>query len=398
MAFCTYKVKNLQGDAFDGKCWCKSRDDLAITFREKGYYLIYYKENSLNKQAFIRKQISLKELSEFCSQFFVLLSAGIGLFEIIRITKEETKKNHLKIILADIENMLHQGINLSGAMESCHNIFPFFFINMVRAGEEGGRLEEVFNSLAKYYSNEDIIRNKIIKALIYPTAVFIVSIVVMQLLIIFIVPVFVSTISELGAEMPRSTRLMLQISSFLRNNALVLYISLASSAYGVFRYIRTDKVKALFHEFLATNYLIKGISQKIISVKFSYTLGTLLCSGVNIIRALEITCAVFENSYVKGEIEKCINYISKGTTISKSINNLKLFPTMLCSMIRIGEESGSLDTMLLKASKILERELISTIDKLTTLIEPAIIVFLSVFIGGILITLLAPMFNVMNAI
>jgi type IV pilus assembly protein PilC len=398
MAFCTYKVKNLQGDALKGKCWCKSREDLAKTFREKGYYLVFYKEDNLNKQTFFIKKISLKELAEFCSQFSSLLSAGIGLFEIIRIISEETSKSHLKIILKDIENMLHQGVNLSSAMKGCHDFFPLFFINMVKAGEEGGRLEEVFNSLSKYYSDEDVIRNRIIKALIYPTTVFIVSVIVLQILVIFIVPVFVSTIGELGAELPQSTKLMLQTSSFIRGNALILFILSVSGIYGVLRYIRIDSVKVKFHKFLATNYFVKRISQKVIAVKFSYTLSILLCSGIQIIRALEITCAVFDNSYVKGEIEKCISYISKGATISKSINSLKLFPAMLCSMIRIGEESGCLDTMLLKASKILERELTNTIDKLTTLIEPAIIIFLSFFIGGILITLLTPMFNVMNAI
>jgi type IV pilus assembly protein PilC len=398
MIFCTYKVINLDGKQLEGKCWCTNRENLAKTFREKGYYLILYKENNNSRWSFFKRKLSAKDISILCSQISSLLEAGVNISDIIGIIKEEASNKVLKKCLFNIEHMLHQGMQLSSCMSTCLDIFPKFMVNMIKVGEESGNLGTIFDMLSKYYIDENTLKNKVSKAMLYPCTILVVSIFIVQLLLVYIIPVFVSTINELGGSIPVTTRIIIDISYFMRNNVTIIIALICACTLTVVNLIKLDNVIMLFHKFIIKNCFTKSITQKLISVNFSRTLGILIRSGNQIVNALEITTSILNNKYVKYEFKNCIEEIKNGCTISNSIGKLNLFPTMLCSMIRIGEESGTLDDILVKSSKIMEDELYNSLERLTSLIEPVLIIFLSIFIGFVLINLLIPMFNIMDTI
>jgi type IV pilus assembly protein PilC len=342
--------------------------------------------------------MSLRDLAIFCQQFASLLSVGINIFEAISIMAEETANKYLKKSLTDIEYMVRQGVELSKCMSQHSDVFPRFMINMISIGEESGTLDKIFHRLSDYYNRENALKNKLLKAMAYPSAIFLVSIIVVQVLFIYVIPIFLSTINELGGDVPEMTKIILGISYFFRNNIAsviaLVFLFIITAIY----FSKIDNVKMIFQRFIVTNPFTRELFQKLAAVKFSTTLGILLNSGIVIIKALDITKNMLDNEYIKHELAKCMDNIKKGSTFSKAINELDIFPKMLCSMTRIGEESGTLNDMLTKASNILEEELYNSIEKITTLIEPMLIIFLSIFVGTILISLVGPMFNVMDTI
>ena len=398
MAFCTYKVIDIEGKALVGKCWCTNKDDLVKTFRDKGYYLVIYKELNKSKLNLYKRRLSLKDLAIFCHQFASLLTVGINIFESISIIGEETANKYLKKSLTDIEYMVRQGVELSNCMKQHSEVFPKFMINMISIGEESGTLDNIFHRLSEYYNRENALKNKVTKAMAYPSVIFIVSIIVVQILFIYVIPIFLSTISELGGNVPQMTTIVLGVSYFLRNNFIYILLVVFLFVITFINFSKLDNVSMAFQWFIVTNTFTKGLAQKFIAVKFSKTLGILLNSGLVIIKALEITRSMLDNAFINKELGKCVDNIKKGSTFSKAINELNIFPNMLCSMTRIGEESGTLNEMLTKASNILEEELYDSIERLTSLIEPMLIIFLSIFVGSILISLIGPMFNVMDTI
>jgi type IV pilus assembly protein PilC len=398
MAFCEYKAVDLDGKDLRGKCWCTSKEDLAKAFRNKGYYLVRYKELNNSSWRVRKNSLSLSDLSVFCHQFASLLSVGINIFEAIVIIIQETTNKPLKKSLEDIEHMVRQGVQLSTCMSTYKGAFPKFMIDMINIGEESGTLDMVLQRLSEYYNRENKVKNKMAKAMSYPVILFIVSNIVVQILLIYVIPIFISTLEELGGSVPQMTRMVLSVSYFFRENFdSIMLVVLFGVSIAV--YIRKlDNAAIFFQKLIMENTFTKIIARKIIAVKISRALGILLNSGIPVIKALEITKNTAGNDFIKEKLENCIDSIKKGNTFSQSLSELNIFPGMLCSMARIGEESGALSEMMVKASVILEEELHNTIEKVASLMEPMLIIFISIFVGFILITLVGPMFQIMEAI
>ncbi|ERI91312.1 bacterial type II secretion system protein F domain protein [Clostridiales bacterium oral taxon 876 str. F0540] len=393
-----YKAKNIQGNIIKGKYWLENRESLVIKLRKKGYYLVKHNELFTGEISSRMKKISSKELSILCSEFSSLIESGMNIYEILNLVQEEAGNKHLKRSLEDIKELIQEGTELSCSMKAHNDIYPEFFTNMIKVGEETGRLQEIFSKLSKYYSDESIITGKIKKAMLYPCTLFIFSIIISQILISFIVPVFVSTLTEMGGQIPVTTKFIISFNKFLKENYCVLLGILSFFIIGILKARKHKEIKIAVHKFLLTNKITKRLSRKILCVRFSRILGTLINSGIHIVHAMEIASTMMENEYAKSKLQKSIHSIRMGESIAKSIRNTDIFLPSLYSMIKIGEESGSLDSMLQKANLVMEQELYIFIEKVTVLLEPAMILVLSFFIGFILISLLMPMFNIMNTI
>jgi type IV pilus assembly protein PilC len=324
--------------------------------------------------------------------------AGINIFEVINIISNETGNKYFKKCLVNIDYMVRQGIQLSSCMSSYNDIFPKFMTSMVRVGEESGTLDEIFERLSEFYKRENVLKCKIMRSLAYPAVVLVVSIIVVQILFIYIIPIFVSTINELGGNVPETTKIILSVSSFISNNVPLIIILTILSVMTVLYLKRNNNVNMFFQELVIKSTFTKAVAQKFIAAKFSSTIGILLNSGIPIIKALDINRNILENAYLVSKIDRCMEDIKSGSTFSESIYSLDIFSRMMCTMIRIGEETGRLNDMLIKTSNMLEEELYNTIEKITSLIEPLLIILLSVFVGFILITLIGPMFNIMDTI
>lgn len=398
MSLYRYEAKTLEGKKVKGKCWCLSREELSRSLRGKGYFLTRYSTRTKGALLSFDRDVNSKELSVFCNQLSSLLSAGINIVEVIRIIKQETKNKLLASSLQYIEEMLYQGLELSYCFCCFENTFPKFFTSMISVGEESGKLEEILKSLSKYYLEENILKNKIIKAMIYPCSVFFVGSIVINVLMFNIVPIFTSTLNELGGETPKLTQMIIYISLFLKSNIEIVLMTLLLIFFTIFYCNKYHIGKSLLDRFLTVNFSTKDLINKLSAVRFSRTLGFLLSSGIPSIKALEITKGTFSNEYIRNQIRECIDHIKKGNTVTASIRFINGFPEMVGSMVRVGEETGKLDEMLLKTADILENELKNSIDKIIPLIEPIAILVLSLFIGTILLAMIAPMYNIMDAI
>lgn len=398
MPICRYKARNLEGVELKGNCWCSNEKDLSTSFRNKGFYVLYYKELNSTKLKLNRKCISLKELALFCSNFASLLSAGLNILGVINILKDNFKNKALNRNLDEIEQLIYQGEDLSYCMSKSTNLYPTLLINMVRVGEESGKLDKIFKMLTKYYENENKIKDKLIKVLTYPCIVLFVSILIMIFMITTIIPMLVSTLDGISAKIPTTTKIILNINSFFRENYLFIIILLLFLVVAIMNFKKLDGTRLKIDKFKITNVITKNLYIKFISVRFSRTLGILLESGIQISKALYITLSVIDNKFVIKEVENCLEEVKRGESISSSIEKLKFFPRNLISMTKIGEETGNLDDMLIKVSNIIEEDLYVSIDKLTVLIEPALILGLSLVIGFMLISVLMPMMNLMDSI
>lgn len=398
MEFCVYKAVDIDGRKLKGKCWCASRDSLVKALRDKGYYLVDYKELNNKKYDYFSRKLPVKDLSILCHQFASLAAAGVNIFEVINIIQQGTGNKLLRKTLSEIEHMIRQGVGLSSCMAAYARTFPKFMVSMVGIGEESGTLEQVFQKLSEYYAHENQLRNKVIKALSYPCAIFLVSIVVIQILFLYIIPVFLSTIQEVGGKVPEVTKIVLSISYFLKYNFSAIMLFIVMLILTAVFINKIYNVRLLIDKFILTSGLTKAIVQKNIAVKFSRSLGIMLNSGIPIIKALDFSKNILDNQYACLQINKCVENIKRGSAFSKGISSTNIFPIVLCSMARIGEEGGFMSDMLIKASNILEEDLYEAVDRLTSLIEPTLIIFLSFFVGSILISLIMPMFNIMDSI
>lgn len=398
MPFCMYKARNLEGEELKGKCWCSNEKELSMSFKNKGFFVLYYKELRNTKLSLHKSRLSLKELTLFCNSFAALLSAGLNILEIIQILKEDFKNKELNRNLDEIEQLIYQGESLSYCLNKELNLYPRLLINMVKIGEESGKLDKIFKILGNYYENEKKIKDKIIKVLTYPCIVLFVSVLMMIFMITYIIPMLVSTLDGISAKIPLSTKIILNLSSILKENYLLILIILFFLIVAFMNFRSLESTRLKIDEFKINNIITKKLYIKLISVRFSKTLGILLESGIQISKALNITLSVIDNKFVKKEVENCLEEVNRGESISGSIEKIKFFPRNLISMTRIGEETGNLDEMLLKVSNIIEGELYASIDKLTVLIEPALILGLSIVIGFLLISVLMPMMNLMDGI
>lgn len=398
MPYCIYKAKNLDGKELKGKCWCSNEKDLTASFRNKGFFILYYKEMKVINLSINKSALSLKELVLFCNNFSSLLSAGLNILNIVQILKEDFKNKSLNRNLDEIEQLIYQGENLSYCLNKASKLYPTLLVNMIKVGEESGKLDKIFNMLGKYYENEKKIKDKLIKVLTYPCIVLFVSILMMLLMITTIIPMLVSTLDGISAKIPTSTKIILNVSSILKENYLFITIILffIVAAFINFKSLESTSIK--IDKLKVKNRITKNLFTKLISVRFSRTLGILLESGIQISKALTITLSVIDNKYVKKEVEYCLEEVKIGKSLSESMEKIKIFPRNLISMTKIGEETGCLDEMLIKVSYIMENDLFTTIDKLTVLIEPALILGLSIVIGFLLISVLMPMMNLMDSV
>jgi type IV pilus assembly protein PilC len=273
--------------------------------------------------------------------------------------------------------------------------FSSFFINMVKAGEVSGNLDKIFNNLSDYYDKENKLKSKIINMLIYPIILTITSVVITLFIIIFIIPNFQKIFDSNGVQAPTYTKIIINISTFIRDNLFYLLIILAIISIFIYHKIKNDKH---LRETLFNISHIGELIKVIVSLKFSRSLYILLSSGVQIIEALEISSDILESEYIKERMEISIEYVNRGNSIGNSLELSNIFPALFISMIKIGEESGRLESILNVINKYYENELDLKIEKFMSYVQPTIIIFLGLIIGVIVISMVMPMFDIINAI
>lgn len=339
-------------------------------------------------------RVNLKELSLFCRQFATMLDAGVPILTSLNILARQAASKKMRLALAQVVWSIEQGHSLSDAFRMRRDIFPVILVNMVAAGEAGGILEESFERLAEHFEKEHAVSQKVKSAMTYPAVVSVVAIGVVIFMLVFVLPSFVGIFSSIGAELPALTRGILAVSDFIRQSWYLLVAGITLFIVGFKLYAGTEG-GAYSLDSLALRLPVFGelILKRAVS-RFSRTLGTLLRSGVPLLVCLQVVEQTVGNRPIALAIARAGDEIRAGRGISDPLRASRLFPPMVLEMMAVGEETGAVDQMLTKVADFYDKDIDTVVERLSSAIEPLIIVFLGGIVGFILIALIMPMFDI----
>jgi len=394
MAVYAYTVVNKQGKQKKGTLEANSKEIVLNRLKESGYYPLQVEEQSaLQKEIVIGNPVKTKDITIFCQQFEAIISAGISVLEALDILEEQTENKFLKKIIADMYSSVESGNSLSESMAHHKKYFPSILINMIAAGEASGNLEVALGRMAEHFEKEYKLQQSIRKATMYPIIVSIVSLIVIGVLIVVVIPTFVGMFEQIGMELPWTTRTLIGISDFVINKWYILLSAVVLISLILYFYVRSEVGRITLSGIKLKVPVIGKVNVKIVASRFSRTMSTLLASGLPLLEAIEIVAKVVDNYKVEKLILEGKNQVSKGQPLSKPISEMAIFPPMITHMVKIGEDTGKLEPILNKVADFYDQEVETSVTQLTTLIEPAIIVFLAVVVGFVVISIIQPMFQ-----
>ena len=347
---------------------------------------------------FQSKKIKLKDISLFCKQMSVMLNSGIPLNNAVDILEQQTDAKNLKASLKVISKSLKEGSQLSKAMLDQEGMFPDLLIRMVQAGEKTGKLDEVLEKMSEHYNKELKTSRQIRGAMIYPAVLAFLAVAAVLALLYIVIPSFSGIFEQSGMDMPLPTRIVLAASNFVRSYWYILFGVTGILVFLFLRYRSTEAGRYQLDRLKLWLPVIKGPMQKIVTARFASTLAILTSAGIPLVEAIESAAATTNNSVVIEKMKIANEGLQKGERLTGMITATGLFPPMMLSMVKIGEESGSLESMLIKTSDYYEEELETAIKQLLSLLEPAMIIVMGVIIGGIVASVMLPMFELAHAV
>ncbi len=396
MALYKYKVITERGDIIAGVKEAESEEELIKMLKKSNYYPISIKAKI--GVSFIKERVSKKDLSILCRQLSTMLKAGISIVYVLDILVRQIENTTLKKAVSMIYHDVHKGETISTAMEKHKKVFPTLLVNMIKVGEVTGNLDLIIERMAYYYENANKIENKIKSALVYPILLSITSILVVIFLLTMVMPSYVAMFESNGLALPTSTRLMLAVSKGLTKYWYIIVILLAFLILSI-RYYSKKEEGALYLDSLKLKLpIFKRLNTKIINSSFARTMSMLLSSGIPLLQALDIAKKAVGNKIVSNKLEMVEENIKKGISFSEAIKDTYIFEPMIYSMIKIGEETGALDKLLHKAADYFEEEVNHILHRITTLVEPILIVFMALIIGFIVVSMTMPMLDMINSI
>lgn len=397
----SYRVRDRQGKVISGKLEADNEASVSQRLREMGYFVIGVEEERVSfgkKEMHIFKpKVKGKDVTVFTRQFATMINAGLPLVKCLNILAEQTESPVLTEVVVDVQHEVEMGRSLSEALAKHPDVFKELYSSMVKAGEIGGVLDDVLLRIATTLESEDEIRRRIKSAMTYPVAMFAISILLLVIMLVFVVPTFENMFNDIGANLPFLTKTIMQISHFLVSwmGALVI-IALIVGIIFLRRWLKTPNGRRKLDAFKLKLPVFGSLFHKMSLSRFSRTLGTLVASGVPILQALEITSKTVGNVLVAEAVDNVRSGVKEGDSIARPLGQSPLFPPMVTQMLAIGEETGALDTMLNKVSDFYDSEVSATVESLTSLLEPLMIVFLGVVVGTIVIALYMPIFSLIS--
>jgi len=404
MAEYLYEALDKGGKQIRGIIEAPNEDSILEKLRGMGYYplrvgLHRKKAGDLDIFAlpglkFFFHRVKRKHIMTFTRQLATLIDAGLPILRSLRILEEQSESVIFKEIIAKMGREIESGSTLSDAMAKHPRVFDKLFVSMVRAGEIGGVLESILTRIAAFLEKRAEMRRKVRSAMMYPTVVLTLAATIVAMIMIFIVPKWEGIFSQLGADLPGPTQILVNISNFVAKNTIASVIMVIAFILAV-RYVnKTKGGKFLFDTVKLKLPILGVIFQKVAIVRFAGTLATLINAGVPILQAIDIVRETSGNEVVSRAMVHVYDSIKEGETIHEPLREAKVFPPLVVHMVAVGEETGAIDQMLQKVAEAYEGEVDATIDALSSIIEPILIVFLGVVIGAIVICLYLPLFTI----
>jgi type IV pilus assembly protein PilC len=398
MAIFLYKASNSQGVIIEGELKVDNREMLLSLLRRKKLTLISAKKAPIQLNIKIGTGIKSEDIARFTRQFAAMTSAGLPLLQTLDILMTQSENPFFKEVLKQVVGKITGGGSLFEALSMHPKVFSQLYCFMVQAGEAGGILDDILVRLADYQEASERLKRKIKGAMTYPVIILIVAAAVVSILLVFVVPIFAGMFEQNGAELPMPTVVVMQISEFLQANILYMLGAMLLGFIAFKKYRGTKKGLYNTDKILLKLPAFGNLAKKSAISRFSQTLGTLLDAGVPIIDALQVTAKTSGNMVLELGIGKVIESISGGQNISDPLAETGIFPPMVIQMIGVGEKTGDLPTMLEKIAGFYKEEVDAAVDNLTAMIEPLIIVFLGVVIGGIMVAMYMPMFGLADTV
>ncbi|HAT4276228.1 TPA: type II secretion system F family protein [Clostridium perfringens] len=400
MANFKYKAINSEGQRIEGSQSADSESQVREMLLSNQYYpLSIEKENSKNKISFsFNRKVKLKDIAIFCRQFYVMLDSGLSIGKALNILIEQGEKPKIREALIGVNGDLKRGETLASSMRKRKDVFPNLLTSMIDAGERSGNLDIILKRMSEYYEKETKIRGKIKSAMIYPIVLGVVAIIAITFILTFVMPTFVQMFEENNVDLPMSTKMVLGTSKMLGKYGIIIFLILVTAIILLGKYLKSEEGQYKLSIINLKIPVIKKLTQKIIVSRFTRTMGIVSSSGMSLVTSLEIVASVVGNKIAEKELLKVKEKVLKGEGLGDSIMKIKIFPPMLASMVKVGEEAGSLDSILDKTADFYDDELKREIQTATALIEPAMIVVMGIIIGFLLISILTPMFKMYNSI
>jgi type IV pilus assembly protein PilC len=396
----TFEWKGRRGDKIEsGVIVAESKEAVRARLRRQQIIVTQVKEQG-KEIAFplLRGGISPKELAVFTRQFSVMIDAGLPLVQCIEILGVQSENKVFQKVLLQVRQDVESGATLADAMRKHPKVFDDLYCNMIAAGEAGGILDTILQRLAVYIEKIVKLRRAVRSAMIYPIAVLAIAALVVAIILWKVIPTFAALFAGLGAELPLPTRVVIWLSNFVGRYFLLLVFLLIAMLYALKRYHATYRGRRVIDGLLLKMPILGSVLRKIAVARFCRTLATLVSSGVPILEALEITAKTAGNAIVEDAIMATRKSIEEGKTISEPLKETEVFPPMVVHMIAVGEQTGALDAMLSKIADFYEEEVDAAVENMLTLLEPIMILFLGIVIGGIVISMYLPLFSLLSKI
>jgi type IV pilus assembly protein PilC len=399
-----YKVRDKQGKVVEGSLDAESQQLLVAKLRSMGYTPIDVKEQrteQLSRDISIpglSNRIKLKDVSVFSRQFATMINSGLSLLRALYILAEQTESKPLAAIVNEVRIDVEKGSSLSAALSKHPKAFSRLYVSMVKAGEVGGVLDSVLVRLADTIEKQVELRRKVKSAMTYPVVVAVLVLLIVTAMLLFIIPMFKGLYTELGGELPLPTKILIDISSFCKKFWYLVFVLEIGAVVGFRRWISSEEGRKKWDSIKLRVPIFGQLVQKTALARFSRTLSALVRSGVPILESLDIVAETAGNHVVATAVRDAQSGVKQGEGLAARLEHHAVFPPMVVQMMAVGEETGAVDEMLDKIADFYDQEVEATVNALTSLIEPLLIVVMGGAVGGMVIALYMPMFNIIKLI
>ncbi|MFP4640116.1 MAG: type II secretion system F family protein [Guyparkeria sp.] len=389
----TYEARTREGRVVQGEMAAFNDTAVRAEIRRLGMTLIRVKRKT--RPLFSRsKPVQPRDIATFARQLSTMMSAGLPIVQALEIIAQSAEKKTMQDLVNEVKNDVESGTNLADALDRHRKHFDELFVNLVRAGEQSGALEVVLERIATYKEKTESLKGKVKKALFYPTAVIVVAFIVTAILLIFVIPQFEELFQSFGADLPAFTQFVIGLSVGLRENGLLFFGGIAALiAVFIFFKRRSDKFNHFLDRMILKVPIFGALTEKSAIARFSRTLATMFSAGVPLVEALPPTAGATGNAVFRDAVMDMRDLVSAGSPLRIGMQQSNLFPVMVVQMVAIGEETGALDSMLAKVAEMYEEEVDNMVDAMSSLLEPMIMAFLGIVVGGLVIAMYLPIFK-----
>ena len=398
MAVFTYQGRTTAG-LLKGEIEAADRMSAVGELRRKSILVTQIAEKAGGKTApKAGKKVKDKEMAIFTRQFSTMIDAGLPLVQCLNILAQQSESKNLRDVTGNVARTVEEGSTLAESLRRHQRTFDDLYTNMVEVGETGGILDVVLQRLALYIEKAASLKRKVKSAMVYPSAIIGVATLVIVFMLTFVIPTFAQMFKDMGAELPLPTKIVIGLSNFVRGFFWLIGLAVAGAVYGLRSYYRTETGRSTIDSLLLRVPVFGMIFRKVAVARFTRTLGTLVQSGVPILEALRITANTAGNKVVERAVLQCRASVTEGKTLAEPLRISGVFPPMVTQMVSVGEQTGALDAMLSKIAEFYDDEVDTAVTTLTSLLEPIMIVFLGVVVGGLVVAMYLPIFKLVTLI